>query len=448
MGSRANKLILIGIVVGAIAGVLCGMIFGTSMSSISFMGDIFKNALKMMIVPLIITSMISGITSIGDIRKLGSIGWKTLLYYLTTTFIAVLLGIILVNIIQPGKTYSKHNIVKKEQLKNPDKVEQNKDQSVSGVLVQVVTGIFSPNIFKSMVELDVLPIIFFSLLFGIVLTIIGSRAGPVIHLFDILNEGIMKMIGIILWISPLGVFALTAHQFGKDGGLFDVYNSASSYVTATGVQELSFWQAFSEAGFIKQFAQVAAYAMTVIIGLLIHGVIILPLILSIVARRNPWAFVKGMGTALSTAFSTSSSSGTLPVTLECIEDNNKISNETASFVLPLGATINMDGTALYEAIAVMFIAQALNIELTIAQQFIIFLTATLAAVGAAGIPSAGLITMILVLKAVNLPTEGIALIIAIDWFLDRCRTTVNVWGDAVCAAVIDSTLEKKELPAT
>ena len=376
---------------------------------IKWLGDFFLNALRMLIVPLIIFSMVAGITSLGDIRRVGGIGGKTIAYYLTTTMIAVVIGVILVNIIQPGVS----DTLNTEGLAVPDKVKDKGGQSIGGAISQIISGIISPNIIKSMVELQIVPLIVFSLFLGGVLSTLGEKARPVVNAFQTLNDAILKMVGIFMYIAPIGVFALVAYKFGSAEG----------------------------EGFLNELKKIGFYSMTVIVGLAIQALVVLPLVLKFLGKRDPFKYLRGMGSALSTAFATASSSATLPVTLECVEENNKIPNKSASFVLPLGATINMDGTALYEAVAAIFIAQAYGIDLTIGQQIIIFITANLAAIGAAGIPQAGLTTMVLVLQAVNLPLEGMALILAIDWFLDRFRTTVNVWGDAVGAAVIAETPE-------
>ena len=261
-----------------------------------------------------------------------------------------------------------------------------------------------------MAKLKIMPVILFSLLLGGVLTTMGDKAKGAIETFQVLNSAVLKIISWVLVISPFGVFALLAMKFGPSD-----------------LQDELF--------------KILKYAMTVIVGLLIHAVIILPAILYFVGKKSPLQYFRGMIASLSTAFATASSSATLPITLECVEENNGVPNKVASFVLPLGATINMDGTALYEAVAAMFIAQAFGYDLTISQQIMIVLTANLAAIGAAGIPSAGLVTMIMVLQSVDLPVEGIGIIFAIDWFLDRWRTTVNVWGDAVGAAVIAKQVE-------
>jgi Na+/H+-dicarboxylate symporter len=248
------------------------------------------------------------------------------------------------------------------------------------------------------------------LFFGGILTTLGERGRPVLAFFEAVNDVVMKMVHLIMYFAPLGVFALIAYRLGKAGG--------------GGL----FWM---------ELAKLLKYALTVITGLLIHGVFVLPIILWVLGRRNPARYAFNMGNALTTAFSTASSSATLPLTMECAEEKNSVSNRAASFVLPLGATVNMDGTALYEAVAAIFIAQAYGVPLAFPQQVVIFITATLAAIGAAGIPEAGLVTMVIVLKSVGLPLEGIGLLLSIDWFLDRFRTTVNVWGDSVGAAIID-----------
>jgi Na+/H+-dicarboxylate symporter len=295
---------------------------------------------------------------------------------------------------------------------------RGKERSIFHVLTDVLVGMVPVNIFKAMVETDVLPLIVFSLLLGGVLTTMGDRAAPLLNLIGAVNDAIMKIVHIVIAFAPVGIFALIAARMGSSGG----------------------WS-----GFLPELVKLGWYSTTVILGLLVHGLVVLPLLLMILARRRVCTYVGNVLPALSTAFSTASSSATLPLTIECVTEKNRISNRVASFVLPLGATINMDGTALYEAVAAIFIAQVYGITMGPVEQVVIFLTATLAAIGAAGIPEAGLVTMVIVLRAVDLPIEGISLILVIDWFLDRCRTTVNVWGDAVGAAVI-AKLEGEENP--
>ena len=267
------------------------------------------------------------------------------------------------------------------------------------------------NVFNAMARMDILPLIFFSLLIGAALSILGEQGRPAIRVIAGLNEAVMRLVHWIMVLAPVGIFGLVAGRIGHAGGFKD---------------------------FLPELMAVGKYSFTVVLGLGVHGFVILPLILLIIARRNPLRYAKGMSTALLNAFSTASSSATLPLSMRDVEKENEVSNRTASFVLPLGATINMDGTALYEAVAAIFIAQVYGINLGPAEQTVIVLTATLAAIGAAGIPEAGLVTMVIVLRAVDLPIEGIGLILTIDWLLDRFRTTVNVWGDSVGAGVVET----------
>jgi len=395
-----NRL-LIAIVIGAVLGCLFGVYFPEQAVSIGIVGDLFLNALKMMVLPLIVTSLVVGITNLGDIRHLGSMGVKTVAYYLTTTGIAVAIGIVLVANIQPGSG------VEQFAGELPERIASKGNFSFWDVL----RGIIHPNIFQAAADFQILPIIFASLLFGAALTTLKEKGKVIVDFFAAANETVMRVIHWIIFFTPLGVFGLIAARLGAAGGgdaFFDIIRS------------------------------LGMYAGTVILGLLIHGVIVLPIILFIFAKRNPWQYFLDLGNAIATAFATSSSSATLPVTMECVIDEAKVSSRTSSVVLPLGATVNMDGTALYEAVAAIFIAQTYGIDLGLGEMMIIFLTATLAAIGAAGIPEAGLVTMVMVLQAVGLPIEGIGIILAIDWFLDRCRTTVNVWGDAIGAAVVDA----------
>jgi Na+/H+-dicarboxylate symporter len=402
MNKKAANFILYGMIAGAVLGAAGGLLAGPFFLSIKFIGTIFLNALKMVVIPLIIASMIVGVTTLGDIRKLGPTALKTLLYYLATTGFSVLIGIILVNIIRPGEG------VENFAAYVPDLVAQSKERS----LIDVLVGLIPPNIVDAASKGQVLPLIVFSLLFGGVLTTIGEKGRVVISFFEGLNAAIMKLVHLILYFAPIGIFALIG------GIVAENRESVDELVSGLGL-----------------------YALTVIMGLLIHAVFILPLFLKMFGKKKPVRYFVNMGEALATAFTTASSSATLPITMEGVEGKNKVDGRAAAFVLPLGATINMDGTALYEAVAALFIAQIYGIDLTMGAQIIIFLTATLASVGAAGIPHAGTVTMVFVLQAVGLPLEGIGLIWAIDWFLDRCRTTVNVWGDSIGAAVISQTKE-------
>jgi Na+/H+-dicarboxylate symporter len=397
--SPSSNTYLLILFLGIVAGLVCGWFFGDTMASWAWVGTFFLNALKMLIVPLIVSSMVVGVSTMGDVRKLGRQGGTIFGYYFITTGMAVLLGIVLVNIFQPGVGAGIGDVI-------PETVRGKEGIGVSDIILSLI----SPNIVGSAAKMELLPLILFSLIFGAVLTTLGEKGAPVIRFFDGVNEAMMKMVELVMLLAPIGVFALVASKLGEAGG------------------GPEFWQ---------ELLKIGKYFMTVIVGLGIHAVIILPIILAVFAKRNPLRYAIGALPALGTAWSTASSSASLPVTLECAEKRNKVSRRSSMFVLPLGATINMDGTALYESVAAIFIAQAAGIELGIGQQAIIFVTATLAAVGAAGIPQAGLVTMVIVLNAVGLPLEGIGMILAVDWFLDRFRTSVNVWGDSVGAAVLD-----------
>ncbi len=505
-----NLTLLYGIIIAIVVGAILGGAFPGVAEHTSILGEIFLNLLKMIVVPLVMLSMIVGITNLGDIRHLGAIGGRTVLYYMATTALSVLTGILLVNMLLPGKglargeeradlsytlsgpkyrtvtldgefnrTYNNKYIVtlveqgvrgevesiwestvtvkswtlmdanaayittetgerllfvdgKPAQITlNPrgknieiglpiaGTIQEKKERDMLGTLKEVFLGnpdtgkegMIPENVFKAMVHMDILPLIFFSILIGGALSVLGEPGKPVIAMISGLNEAVMQLVHWIMYVAPLGIFGLIAGRIGEAKGF---------------------------AGFWPELVAVGKYSFTVILGLGVHGVVILPLILLLVGRRNPLRYLKGMAAALLNAFSTASSSATLPLTMEGVEEKNGISNRTSSFVLPLGATINMDGTALYEAIAVMFIAQVYTITMTPAQQLIVVMTATLAAIGAAGIPEAGLVTMVIVLRAVDLPIEGITLILSVDWLLDRFRTTVNVWGDSIGAGVIET----------
>ncbi len=392
------------ILVGIFLGGICGWWFGPRMMAVDWIGEIFLNALKMLVIPLIVSSLIVGIAGLGDITKVGKTGGITLVYFMTTTAFSVVIGLVMVNLLQPGKSVEMV-------AELPEGVAAKKALGITDIFQSFI----SPNLVKSMMEMDILPLIIFSLVFGGVLTTLGEKGKTVINFFDAVNEAIMKMVHLVLYLAPLGIFALIASKLGAAGG------------------GDAFWM---------ELLKIGKYAFTVIAALLLHALVVLPGVLWFFTRRNPITFFKGASAALMTAFSTASSSATLPVTIECAEENNRVSRRASLFVLPIGATVNMDGTAMYEAIAAIFIAQMIGMPLGVTEQIIIFVTATLAAIGAAGIPEAGLVTMIMVLQSVGLPLEGIGMLLSIDWFLDRCRTTINVWGDSIGAAVVDQLEEQ------
>ncbi len=400
MSSQDHNLLLWAILAGALGGIFSGWYFGESMLSIGWLGTLFLNALKMTIVPLIVAAVITGITSLGDVRKLGRVGGLTILYYASTTALAVLIGLVIVNLIDPGSGLTELS------SSIPDKVAEKTSIGFKDIILSLV----NPSLIQAAAENNLLPIIVFSILFAAALTTIGEKGLPVIRFFDGLNEVMMKLVIWLMYLAPIGIFALIAAQLGAAGG------------------GEAFWNEISAVGW---------YCVTVILGLSIHFLILVGILY--LFSNHGIAYLQRMMRALVTAFGTASSTATLPITMECAIEGG-IDKRSVKFVLPIGATINMDGTALYEAVAVMFIAQAYGIDMGMTEQFIIFVTATLAAIGAAGIPSAGLVTMVIVLTAVNLPLEGIGMLLAVDWFLDRFRTMVNVWGDSTGAAVIEKVL--------
>lgn len=392
--------LLIGIIIGVLLGGTVGSLWPEVGIKFEIVGKLFLDALKMIVLPLIIVSITLSIMKVGN---LGSLGLKTILYYVTTTAIAVFIGIVVVTIIQPGEG----SLITTGEI--PEVIKGKENLRV----VDIIRSLITPNLFKSAVEFQILPLIFVSILFGIAFGQIKDNK-PIVDFFTLLDKAIMKIVHWIIALTPIGIFGLIAHRVGVAGGGSEILNLVT---------------------------QLGKYVFCVILGLFIHGFIVLPLILLFFAKRKPHEYFSHLSKALLTAFSTASSSATLPLTITNVIEDAKVSDRVGRFVLPFGATINMDGTALYEAVAVIFIAQSYGIALGGGELLIVFLTATLAAIGAAGIPEAGLVTMVLVLQAVGLPLEGIGLILAIDWLLDRFRTTINVWGDSVGAAVIDN-LEK------
>lgn len=408
--------ILIALVLAVIAGMITGKelgVFGISFYSIyEFFGSLFLNALKMLIVPLVVSSIIVGIAGIGSGKNLGRMGGRTILYYATTSLFAILIGLLVVNMMSPGIVDGQPA---KEMLglsaDTNAAVEKMESKSV-GDVVGVFLRMIPTNIVSAAANGQMLGLIFFSLLFGYYLTRIGEPNAENLYgfwqgTFDVM----MRITDLVMKFAPIGVFALVA-----------------KVVSTTG---------------LNAFIPLIWFFLSVVLALAIHMFITLPLILRFVARVKPARHFKAMSPVLLTAFSTSSSSATLPLTMECVEKNANVSNRTSSFVLPLGATVNMDGTALYECVAAMFIAQAYGIELGFATQFMIVLIALLTSIGVAGIPSASLVAIAIILAAVGLPAEAIGLILAVDRVLDMMRTSVNVFSDS-CGAVVLARLEGED----
>lgn len=397
MNHKHSIYILVFIVVGIALAGISAAIWGEAMVSVAWLGELFLMALRMMIIPLIFAAVISGVAALGDVRKLGRIGGMTVAYYMLTSGLAVLVGLIVVNVLQPGAG------IELGDGTIPERVLEKQAMGWEGILFSM----FTPNLVLSAAETQILPLIVFAIAFGAALTTIGKTGEHVIEFFNGVNEAIMRLVIWLMYFAPIGIFGLVAGRLGK---------------------------AEAEGGLMAQIEGVGMHVFTVLSGLGIHFVILLAVMFFVAGRG--WDYLVNNLRPLLTAFGTASSSATLPLTMEVSRENGNDPRATR-FVIPLGATINMNGTALYEACAAMFIAQAYGIDLSLGAQGIIFVTATLAAIGAAGIPEAGLVTMVIVLNAVGLPLEGIGLLLTVDWFLDRFRTSVNVWGDAVGAAVID-----------
>jgi Na+/H+-dicarboxylate symporter len=400
--------ILIALVLAVVAGSLTGTdgsLFGITFYSVYLLiGSLFLNALKMLIVPLIVSSIIVGIAGIGSSNALGRLGGKTLLYYMSTSLIAILIGLIMVNIIAPG-------VIDGEPAKDligltgdVDAIKGKVEGKGAGDVVDVFLRMVPTNIVSAAANGQMLGLIFFSLLFGFFLTKVQEAyAESLYNFWQGVYEVMMLITEWVMKFAPIGVFALVA-----------------KVVATTG---------------LDAFKPLALFFVTVVLALATHFFVVMPVLLRVIGRVNPWRHYRAMLPALLTAFSTSSSSATLPMTIECVEKNAGVSNKTSSFVLPLGATINMDGTALYECVAAIFIAQAYGIELSFATQFTIVMVALLTSIGVAGIPSASLVAISIILAAIGLPIEAIGLILAVDRVLDMCRTTVNVFSDS-CGAVV------------
>lgn len=388
------------ILIMLVAGGLFGYFFPEATTYTNWVGVIFLRGLNMIIIPLILCSIITGVASVGSSGNLGRLGLKTMTYYILSTLAAIVTGFVLVTTIKPG-------VGAELGFKMPVENLTAASESFGQTLINIIPA----NIFESLMQGQMLAIIFFAILFGFFITKIDDK--PRVLVTDVFNAAldvIMKITLFIIKFTPLGIFSITAKVIAQQ---ILMGNQISEVISRLGL-----------------------YFITVLIGLLIHGFITLPLTVKLIGRANPVKHMKNMTTPLLTAFSTSSSNATLPLTMKAVEFEDGVSNKIASFTLPLGATVNMNGTALYECVAVMFIAQAYGVDLSFGQQIIIIFTALLAAIGAAGIPMAGLVMMTVVLKAVGLPLEGIGLILAVDRVLDMFRTTINVYGDTCCAVII------------
>lgn len=377
-----------------------GITWATAVGNFSrAVGNLFLQLLKMVSVPLIITSLITGVTGLGDPEELGKLFGRTIIYYVATSFLAIFTGLVMVNVIRPGKGTTP--LV--QTAETPDIAAEGK--GLGEILYEQLLRLIPENPIAAIAQGEFLSIISFSIAFGIFTLLVRGEAGEVIRRFFWAAFAVMMLMTMaIIHLAPIGVLFLILYATATQG--------------------------------IEIFASLGWYMLAVLLGLFVHATFILPTILHFVARRNPWEYIRAMSPALLTAFSSASSNATLPLTMTCVEQRAGISNKISSFVLPLGATVNMDGTALYEAVAVLFIAQMSGVDLSLTQQIIVAVTALLASIGAAGIPHAGLVMMVVILQAVGLPTESQGLIIAVDRILDMARTSVNVWSDACGCAVV------------
>jgi len=409
--------ILIGMVIGIIWGLIAvkaGWVEFTTFY-IKPWGTIFINLLKLIAVPLVLVSLISGITNLKDVSKLSRMGLRTILLYILTTVIAISIGLAIVNITNPGKIFPEEKVLEFNK-KYADNVKQ-KEAAANDVKenspLQFVVDLVPSNIFGAMTDnTQMLKVIFFALLFGISMILLPEgKAAPVKAFIDSANHIVLKMIDIIMKMAPFGVFALLAALIVDIAG--DNLNDT-----------------------VSLFAALGMYSFTVVLGLLFMIFAVYPFIIRFFTKIKYRKFFRALTQVQLLAFSTSSSAATLPLTMETAEKELGISNETASFVLPLGATINMDGTSLYQAVAAVFLAQVYGMDLSMGQQLTIILTATLASIGSAAVPGAGMVMLVIVLTAVGIPTEGIALIFAVDRPLDMLRTAVNVTGDTTIASII------------
>ena len=405
--------ILIALVLAVVAGRLSGTdgsVLGVTLYAVyGFIGALFMNALKMIIVPLIMASIITGVSGMGGAKGLGRLGGKTLLFYMTTSLFAILTGLMFVNLLAPGIIDGEpaRQVLGLSQQAANEVAAKVADRSISD-LSDVFLSMIPPNVIQAAADGQMLGLIVFSLLFGFFITRIDRDRGALLGSFwQGVADVMMGITDLIMKFAPLGVFGLVAKT-----------------VAGVGAEQIN-----------DLAVSLGTFTLSVLLALAVHTLVTLPLMLRFLGGVSPLAHFAAMMPALLTAFSTASSSATLPMTMECVQDNARVSKRTSSFVLPLGATVNMDGTALYECVAAMFIAQAYGLELSFVTQFTVVLVALLTSIGVAGIPAASLVAITIILATVGLPAEGIGLILAVDRILDMFRTSVNVFSDS-CGAVI------------
>lgn len=397
--------ILVGLVLGAAAGI----IIGPSAATIRPIGTLFIRLITMIVVPIVLSSIVVGTASLGDIRKLGRIGLKTIIYFLITTALAIALGIFLTDIVGPGRHLDP--ATKNLLLANYHGAVSEKIQNLTAgkpKIVDMLINLVPGNPVEALAKGDMLQIIFFSIFLGIALTFLPDEKRIfLVRFFDGLSDAMVQIVHIVMKMAPLGVFALIAAITGEFG--------------------------------LRILFTLIQYSAVVFSGLLIFLLVAYPVALKLFTPMSAVEFFRGMKDAMIVAFSTSSSNATLPVNIECVTENLGVPRDIASFVLPLGATVNMNGTALYQGVAAVFIAQVYGIDLSLSDQLMIVLTATLAAIGTSGVPGTGIVMLTIVLQSIGIPLEGIALILGVDRILDMCRTVLNITGDASCAVIVAAT---------
>jgi len=409
--------VIIAIILAMIIGPIVGVdknIFGTTFYSLfDLIGTLFINALTLVVVPLVSSSIITGVARIGNETSFGRLGLKTIGFYLGTTLIAVIIGVVFVNMIQPGHYFSGADTA---QITGHEMAEIKTTMQEHGTFSfsQFILSIVPSNVLEAFAKGEMLGLIFFSLLFGFALSKIQNESSTtVLSFFRGIFQSMIKIAQIILKLLPIGVFCLVAKSFAKTG--------------------------------FSTIKPLFLFSLTVTLGLAVFMFIALPILLKLVAGVKPFRHFKAMMPALVTAFSTSSSSASIPITLECVEKRAGVSNKIASLVVPLGTTINLSGSGLYECVAALFVAQAYGIDLPMMKQFAVILLALFASMGVAGIPAGSLVATIIIMKAIGLPAEGIGLFLAVDRLMDMMRTTVNIFSDSTCAVLVASTEGEKNL---
>lgn len=411
--------IIIGLFLGLVYGLLASQIGLNTFTEdyIKPVGTIFVHLLELIAVPLVLTSLIIGITNLSDIKKLSRMGGKTIAIYLVTTVIAITIGLVMVNLIKPGKALPEST--RKQLMESYQENVSQSDQSAQKVLqrkpLEPIVEIVPRNVFEAMANNgDMLQVVFVAVLLGIgLIEVNNDKTVKVVEIIDGLNDVILRIVDFIMLLAPYGVFALI--------GSLIIDLAGNDLAKALDLLYALGW-----------------YILTVVIGLFIHLVVTYQSLFKIFGKMRFRDFLRGIRPAMLLGFSTSSSAATLPVTMDRVENNLGVHEEISSFVLPVGATVNMDGTSLYQAVAAVFIAQALGLGLGISQQITIVVTATLASIGAAGVPGAGIIMLVIVLKAINVPIEGIGLILGVDRILDMLRTMINITGDAAVSVAVAS----------